>query len=107
MMYIVIMFLFFEKIVKKYLCCLVIVIIGIVGEVVEIVEQCVEFVCGEDCCKKCLQEILVFGEFGLLIIVFVNIKWNCDVVVCDIKYMGWFVVILYGLKMQEQCEVVL
>lgn len=96
-----------EKIAKKYLRRPAIVTIGNVGEAVETVEQRVEFVAGEEKRKKRLNEILASGEFAPPIIVFVNIKRNCDAVARDIKHMGFSSVTLHGSKTQEQREAAL
>jgi ATP-dependent RNA helicase DDX23/PRP28 len=96
-----------EKIAKKYLRRPAIVTIGNIGEAVETVEQRVEFVPGEDKRKKRLNEILASGEFQPPIIVFVNIKRNCDAVARDIKHMGFSSVTLHGSKTQEQREAAL
>lgn len=96
-----------EKIAKKYLRRPAIVTIGNIGEAVETVEQRVEFVSGEDKRKKRLNEILASGEFQPPIIVFVNIKRNCDAVARDIKHMGFTSVTLHGSKTQEQREAAL
>ncbi|RDW64098.1 pre-mRNA-splicing ATP-dependent RNA helicase PRP28 [Coleophoma crateriformis] len=96
-----------EKIAKKYLRRPAIVTIGNIGEAVETVEQRVEFVSGEDKRKKRLNEILASGQFQPPIIVFVNIKRNCDAVARDIKHMGFSSVTLHGSKTQEQREAAL
>lgn len=96
-----------EKIAKKYLRRPAIVTIGNIGEAVETVEQRVEFISGEDKRKKRLNEILASGEFAPPIIVFVNIKRNCDAVARDIKHMGFSSVTLHGSKTQEQREAAL
>jgi ATP-dependent RNA helicase DDX23/PRP28 len=96
-----------EKIAKKYLRRPAIVTIGNTGEAVETVEQRIEFVSGEDKRKKRLNEILASGEFAPPIIVFVNIKRNCDAVARDIKHMGFSSVTLHGGKTQEQREAAL
>ncbi len=96
-----------EKIAKKYLRRPAIVTIGNIGEAVETVEQRVEFVSGEERRKKRLNEILASGEFQPPIIVFVNIKRNCDAVARDIKHMGFSSVTLHGSKTQEQREAAL
>ncbi|KEY67625.1 hypothetical protein S7711_07822 [Stachybotrys chartarum IBT 7711] len=96
-----------EKIAKKYLRRPAVVTIGNAGEAVETVEQRVEFVPGEDRRKKRLQEILASDAFAPPIIVFVNIKRNCDAVARDIKAMGWSAVTLHGSKTQEQREAAL
>ncbi|KAI0135611.1 DEAD-domain-containing protein [Daldinia grandis] len=93
-----------EKIAKKYLRRPATVTIGNVGEAVDTVEQRVEFVPGEDRRKKRLQEILSSNEFAPPIIVFVNIKRNCDAVAREIKHMGFSAVTLHGSKTQEQRE---
>ncbi|KAK1835588.1 P-loop containing nucleoside triphosphate hydrolase protein [Podospora conica] len=96
-----------EKIAKKYLRRPAIVTIGNAGEAVDTVEQRVEFVAGEDKRKKRLQEILSSNQFKPPIIVFVNIKRNCDMVARDIKHMGFSAVTLHGSKTQEQREAAL
>ncbi|KAF9879273.1 pre-mRNA-splicing ATP-dependent RNA helicase PRP28 [Colletotrichum karsti] len=96
-----------EKIARKYLRRPAIVTIGNAGEAVETVEQRVEFVSGEDKRKKRLQEILRSGDFAPPIIVFVNIKRNCDAVARDVKQMGYSAVTLHGSKTQEQREAAL
>lgn len=96
-----------ERIARKYLRRPAIVTIGNVGEAVETVEQRVEFVAGEDKRKKRLLEVLSSREFQPPIIVFVNIKRNCDAVARDIKHMGFSSVTLHGSKTQEQREAAL
>ncbi|MCJ1400619.1 mRNA splicing protein prp28 [Xylographa trunciseda] len=96
-----------ERIARKYLRRPAIVTIGNIGEAVETVEQRVEFVAGEDKRKKRLLEILSSREFVPPIIVFVNIKRNCDAVARDIKHMGFTSVTLHGSKTQEQREAAL
>ena len=96
-----------ERIARKYLRRPAIVTIGNIGEAVETVEQRVEFVSGEDKRKKRLGEILSSREFRPPIIVFVNIKRNCDAVARDIKHMGFSSVTLHGSKTQEQREAAL
>ncbi|KAF2737849.1 DEAD-domain-containing protein [Polyplosphaeria fusca] len=96
-----------ERIAKKYLRRPAQVNIGNVGEAVETVEQRVENVQGEEKRKKRLQEILNSGEFAAPIIVFVNIKRNCDAIARDIKHMGFNSVTLHGSKTQDQREAAL
>ncbi|KAH8726208.1 P-loop containing nucleoside triphosphate hydrolase protein [Phaeosphaeriaceae sp. PMI808] len=96
-----------ERIARKYLRRPAIVTIGNVGEAVETVEQRVEHVQGEEKRKKRLQEILNSGEFQPPMIVFVNIKRNCDAIARDIKHMGFSSVTLHGSKTQEQREAAL
>lgn len=93
-----------EKIAKKYLRRPAIVTIGNAGEAVDTVEQRVEFVSGEDKRKRRLQEILNSNQFKPPIIVFVNIKRNCEMVAKDIKSWGFSTVTLHGSKTQEQRE---
>ncbi|KAH6648530.1 pre-mRNA-splicing ATP-dependent RNA helicase prp28 [Truncatella angustata] len=93
-----------ERIAKKYLRRPATVTIGNAGEAVDTVEQRVEFVAGEDRRKKRLREILVDGGFKAPIIVFVNIKRNCDAIAKDISRMGFSVVTLHGSKTQDQRE---
>lgn len=107
MMYTATMPTLVERIAKKYLRRPAIVTIGNAGEAVDTVEQRVEFVAGEDKRKKRLQEILSSGQFKPPIIVFVNIKRNCDMVARDIKGMGFSAVTLHGSKTQEQREAAL
>jgi len=93
-----------ERIARKYLRRPAIVTIGNVGEAVETVEQRVEFCYGEDKRKKRLAEILGSRQFAPPIIVFVNIKRNCDAVARDIQRMGYSAVTLHGSKTQDQRE---
>lgn len=96
-----------ERIARRYLRRPAIVTIGNVGEAVDTVEQRVEFITGEDRRKKRLAEILRSREFRPPIIVFVNIKRNCDAVARDIKAHGLLAVTLHGSKTQEQREAAL
>ncbi|KAF1929887.1 DEAD-domain-containing protein [Didymella exigua CBS 183.55] len=96
-----------ERIARKYLRRPALVTIGNAGEAVETVEQRVEFVPGEDKRKKRLAELLSSGAFAPPIIVFVNIKRNCDAVARDIKHMGFSAVTLHGSKTQDQREAAL
>ena len=96
-----------ERIARRYMRRPAIVTIGNVGEAVDTVEQRVEFVAGEDKKKKRLAEILSSRQFAPPIIVFVNIKRNCDAVARDIKHMGFSSVTLHGSKTQEQREAAL
>ncbi|KAL2271297.1 hypothetical protein VTJ83DRAFT_668 [Remersonia thermophila] len=96
-----------ERIAKKYLRRPAIVTIGNAGEAVDTVEQRVEFIAGEDKRKRRLQEILNSGQFKPPIIVFVNIKRNCEMVAKDIKSWGYPTAVLHGSKTQEQREAAL
>jgi ATP-dependent RNA helicase DDX23/PRP28 len=96
-----------ERIARKYLRRPAVVSIGNIGEAVDTVEQRVEFVGGEDKKKKRLAEILQSREFHAPIIVFVNVKRNCDAVARDIKHYGLSAVTMHGSKTQEQREAAL
>lgn len=96
-----------ERIARKYLRRPAIVTIGNIGEAVDTVEQRVEFISGEDKRKKRLNELLASREFAPPIIVFVNIKRNCDAVARDIQKMGFSSVTLHGSKTQDQREAAL
>ncbi|KOC14253.1 pre-mRNA-splicing ATP-dependent RNA helicase PRP28 [Aspergillus flavus AF70] len=96
-----------ERIARKYLRRPAIVTIGSAGEAVDTVEQRVEFIAGEDKRKKRLGDILSSGEFRPPIIVFVNIKRNCDAIAREIKQWGFSSVTLHGSKTQEQREAAL
>ncbi|KAJ5500029.1 Helicase C-terminal [Penicillium expansum] len=96
-----------ERIARKYLRRPAIITIGGVGEAVDTVEQRVEMISGEDKRKKRLGEILSSGEFRAPIIVFVNIKRNCDAIAREIKQMGFSSVTLHGSKTQDQREAAL
>src|SRR5699024_3953422 len=67
----------------------------------------VEIIPGEDKRKKRLGDILSSGDFRPPIIVFVNIKRNCDAITREIKHMGFSSVTLHGSKTQEQREAAL
>ncbi|KAL4913221.1 hypothetical protein BDW62DRAFT_214396 [Aspergillus aurantiobrunneus] len=96
-----------ERIARKYLRRPAIVTIGGVGEAVDTVEQRVELIAGEDKRKKRLGDILSSGDFRPPIIVFVNIKRNCDAIAREIKQWGFSSVTLHGSKTQEQREAAL
>ncbi|KAG8169698.1 hypothetical protein KVR01_000443 [Diaporthe batatas] len=96
-----------EKIAKQYLRRPAIVTIGNIGEAVDTVEQRVELINGEDKRKNRLGEILRSNQYDPPIIVFVNIKRNCDTVARDIKRLGFNAVTLHGSKTQEQREAAL
>ncbi|KAG2420882.1 hypothetical protein HFD88_000496 [Aspergillus terreus] len=96
-----------ERIARKYLRRPAIVTIGSAGEAVDTVEQRVELIAGEDKRKKRLGDILSSGEFRPPIIVFVNIKRNCDAIAREIKQWGFSSVTLHGSKTQEQREAAL
>ncbi|KAJ5579779.1 Pre-mRNA-splicing ATP-dependent RNA helicase prp28 [Penicillium hispanicum] len=107
MMYTATMPVAVERIARKYLRRPAIITIGSVGEAVDTVEQRVEMIPGEDKRKKRLADILSSGEFRPPIIVFVNIKRNCDAIAREIKQMGFSSVTLHGSKTQDQREAAL
>lgn len=78
--------------------------IGNAGEAVDTVEQRVEFIGSEHARKSRLAQILTSHQFKPPIIVFVNIKRNCDAVARDIKHLGFSVATLHGSKTQDQRE---
>ncbi|KAL4804222.1 hypothetical protein BDV18DRAFT_153194 [Aspergillus unguis] len=96
-----------ERIARKYLRRPAIVTIGSAGEAVDTVEQRVEMIPGEDKRKKRLGDILSSGDFRPPIIVFVNIKRNCDAIAREIKQWGFSSVTLHGSKTQDQREAAL
>jgi ATP-dependent RNA helicase DDX23/PRP28 len=96
-----------ERIARKYLRRPAQVTIGNVGEAVETVEQRVEFVAGEDKRKRRLEEILHSGQFKPPIIVFVNVKRNCDAICREVQRMGFSSITLHGSKTQDQREAAL
>ncbi|PLB39846.1 dead box ATP-dependent rna helicase [Aspergillus candidus] len=96
-----------ERIARKYLRRPAIVTIGSAGEAVDTVEQRVELISGEDKRKKRLGEILASRDFRPPIIVFVNIKRNCDAIAREIKQWGYSSVTLHGSKTQDQREAAL
>ncbi|CAK7270656.1 mRNA splicing protein prp28 [Sporothrix epigloea] len=96
-----------EKIAKRYLRRPAIVTIGNAGEAVDTVEQRVEFIAGEDRRKDRLREILQANQYKPPIIVFVNIKRNCEMVARDVRAAGRNPVTLHGSKTQEQRELAL
>ncbi len=96
-----------ERIAKRYLRRPAIVTVGNSGEAVDTVEQRVEFVAGEDRRKARLREILQSGQYRPPIIVFVNIKRNCEMVARDVRAAGRNPVTLHGSKTQEQREAAL
>lgn len=96
-----------ERIARKYLRRPAIISIGSAGEAVDTIEQRVELISGEDKRKKRLADILASGQFRPPIIVFVNIKRNCDAIAREIKHMGFSSVTLHGSKTQDQREAAL
>lgn len=96
-----------EKIAKRYLRRPAIVTIGNAGEAVDTVEQRVEFIAGEDRRKERLKELMHSNLYKPPIIVFVNIKRNCEMVARDVRAAGRNPVTLHGSKTQEQRELAL
>ncbi|ERS98406.1 ATP-dependent RNA helicase DDX23/PRP28 [Sporothrix schenckii 1099-18] len=96
-----------EKIAKRYLRRPAIVTIGNAGEAVDTVEQRVEFIAGEDRRKERLKELMHSTQYKPPIIVFVNIKRNCEMVARDVRAAGRNPVTLHGSKTQEQRELAL
>ncbi|EPE03955.1 pre-mrna-splicing atp-dependent rna helicase prp28 [Ophiostoma piceae UAMH 11346] len=96
-----------ERIAKNYLRRPAIVTIGNAGEAVDTVEQRVEFIGGEDRRKDRLKEILQSHLYKPPIIVFVNIKRNCEMVARDVRAAGRNPVTLHGSKTQDQREAAL
>ncbi|KXJ95748.1 pre-mRNA-splicing ATP-dependent RNA helicase prp28 [Microdochium bolleyi] len=96
-----------ERIAKTYLQSPVIVTIGNQGEAVDTVEQRVEFVQGERQRHDRMLNIMNSGEFQPPIIVFVNMKQNCEAVAKEVRRNGYTVVTLHGNKTQEQRETAL
>ncbi|KAK9480201.1 P-loop containing nucleoside triphosphate hydrolase protein [Lipomyces japonicus] len=96
-----------ERIARQYLRRPATVIIGNAGQAVATVEQRVEFVSGDEKRKRRMGEILNSGDFTAPVIVFVNVKKNCDMVARELNRLGWKAVILHGGKSQEQRELAL
>ncbi|KAK9377541.1 P-loop containing nucleoside triphosphate hydrolase protein [Lipomyces chichibuensis] len=96
-----------ERIARQYLRRPATVIIGSAGQAVGTVEQRVEFVTTEEKRRRRMGEILNSGEFQAPVIVFVNIKKNCDMVARELNRIGWKAVILHGGKSQDQREAAL
>ncbi|KAK9466515.1 P-loop containing nucleoside triphosphate hydrolase protein [Lipomyces arxii] len=96
-----------ERMTKQYMRRPATVVIGNAGQAVETVEQRVEFVGTEEKKKRRMAEILNSGEFKAPIIVFVNIKKNCDSIARELTRMGWKAVTLHGGKSQDQREAAL
>ncbi|KAI9890011.1 MAG: mRNA splicing protein prp28 [Vezdaea aestivalis] len=96
-----------ERIARKYLRRPAVVEVGAKGEAVDTVEQEAEFVPSEDKRKKRMGEILTSGKYKAPIMVFVNIKRNCDSIARDIRNFGLSSVTLHGSKTQDQREAAL
>ncbi|KAK9448301.1 P-loop containing nucleoside triphosphate hydrolase protein [Limtongia smithiae] len=96
-----------ERIARQYLRRPATVIIGNAGQAVGTVEQRVEFVVSEERRKRRMDEILNSGEFAAPIIVFVNIKKNCEMIARELNRIGWRTVTLHGGKSQDLRETAL
>ncbi|KAK9471028.1 P-loop containing nucleoside triphosphate hydrolase protein [Dipodascopsis tothii] len=92
-----------ERIARQYLRRPATVIIGTAGQAVDTVEQRVEFVANEEKRRRRMLEIMGSGHKPP-IIVFVNLKRNCDYVSRELNKAGWKSVILHGGKSQDQRE---
>lgn len=77
-----------ERLASKYLRRPAVVTIGQAGQVVDRIEQRVEFVADENRKKTRLLDILAKGEFKPPMIVFVNQKKGCDVLARALEKMG-------------------
>lgn len=97
-----------ERMAEKYLRRPGIVTIGNAGQATDRVEQRVEFIINEPAKRaKRLLEILQKQKFRPPIIVFVNVKRNCDFVAKTLNDEGWRTVIMHGSKSQDQREAAL
>lgn len=97
-----------ERMAEKYLRRPGIVTIGNAGQATDRVEQRVEFVINDPAKRvKRLLEILQKQKFRPPIIVFVNVKRNCDFVAKSLNDQGWRTVIMHGGKSQDQREAAL
>ncbi|KAJ3043102.1 DEAD (Asp-Glu-Ala-Asp) box polypeptide 23 [Rhizophlyctis rosea] len=94
-----------ERLAKKYLRRPAVVTIGTAGQVVDTIEQRVEFIGDENRKKSRLLEILASHEPP--IIVFVNQKKGCDVLSKALEKLGYKATTLHGGKSQEQREAAL
>ncbi|KAF8742380.1 hypothetical protein AX14_004933 [Amanita brunnescens Koide BX004] len=93
-----------ERLARKYLKRPAVITIGEAGRAVDTVEQCVEFVSGDEKKKQRLLEILNSGQYASPIIVFVNQKKTADMVAKDLSRAGWSAATLHSGKNQEQRE---
>lgn len=96
-----------ERLAEQYLRSPGVVNIGNAGQAVDSVEQRAEFVSGEEKRKRRMIEILSSGEFVAPIIIFVNVKRNCDLVARALITGGWRSAVMHGSKSQEQRELAL
>lgn len=96
-----------ERMAEKYLCRPGIVTIGNAGQATDRVEQRVEFVSGEVKRARRLVEILNTQKFAPPVIIFVNVKRNCDYVAKTLNDEGWKAVVMHGSRSQDQREAAL
>ncbi|PKS06660.1 hypothetical protein jhhlp_007410 [Lomentospora prolificans] len=96
-----------EKIAAKYMRQPAVVTIGSSDEAVDTVEQRVEFIAGEAKRLNRLGDILSDPSLKSPVIVFVNVKHNCDAVAKAIRRMGWNTATLHSGKTQQQREAAL
>lgn len=93
-----------EKIAAQYLFQPARVLIGDANEAVDTVEQRVEFISTDAKRISRLEAILSDPNLKSPVIVFVNVKYNCDYVAKAIQRMGWSTATLHGGKTQQQRE---
>lgn len=96
-----------ERIAEKYLRRPGIVTIGTAGQATDRVEQRVEFVAGEAKRARRLLDILNHQKFAPPVIIFVNVKRNCDYVAKALNDEGWRTVVMHGSRSQDQREAAL
>jgi ATP-dependent RNA helicase DDX23/PRP28 len=93
-----------EKLAKTYLVTPIHVNVGQAGQVVDRIEQRVEFIQEQGSRLTRLQRILTSREFQPPIIVFVNQKKTCDVVATMLEKYDISCATLHGGKSQDQRE---
>lgn len=96
-----------ERMAEKYLRRPGVVTIGNAGQATDRVEQRVEFVSGEVKRARRLIDILNRQQFRPPVIIFVNVKRNCDYVAKALNDEGWRTVVMHGSRSQEQRETAL
>lgn len=96
-----------QRLAQKYLRKPATVTIGNAGEVVDTVEQRVEFIQGDEKKKARLIEILRSGAFPAPIIVFVNEKSTADMVLKYVQQAGQPATTIHSNKSQAQREAAL
>jgi ATP-dependent RNA helicase DDX23/PRP28 len=77
-----------EKLAKEYLRRPVNVTVGVIGQVVDRIEQRVEMVSGEAKKLARLQRILSAEKFTPPIMIFVNLKKTCDTIAWSLGKVG-------------------